>query len=129
MADKTPWKVVGISAFTFVALLTALTAMRVWNLEPPTPVQSLMVNVTALSTIICISYYVYQGGNFIGSLTLALGPSLAFTFNLFIPVSRMETALWVLYPLVGALTIAAVLGAVGFIVGHVGKKRREHYLS
>lgn len=82
MRDWPLSRVVGISALVFVVILTALTALRTWNLSPPTSVQSLVVNSGAVLTVAAVAFFVYKTGDVAAGLVLALGPSLAFTFNL-----------------------------------------------
>ncbi|WP_396611841.1 hypothetical protein ACH9L7_00715 [Haloferax sp. S1W] len=118
-------RVAGISALVFAVLFAILTALRVWELEPSTPVQSLIVDVAVLLLVAATAYYVYRGGHAIESWILALGPSLAFTFNLFIPVSTMESVVWVLYPLGGGVVVAGVLSGIGFGVGYAGRTLRK----
>lgn len=111
-------KVIGISALTFAVFLSTLTGLRVWNLEPSTDVQSLIVNGTALLLLAVTAYRVYHGGDFIESWILVFGASLAFTLNLFIPVNRGGILPLVGYSVATAVLISSVLTSLGFSVGY-----------
>ena len=113
--------IAGLSTLAFAVCFGVLTALRALQAEPPTPVQSLVVDVALLLLVAVIAYYVYRGGGAIESWILALGPSLAFTFNLFVPVSAMESVVWVLYPLGSGVVLAVLLGGMGFGVGYAGR--------
>ncbi|ELZ78162.1 hypothetical protein C455_10783 [Haloferax larsenii JCM 13917] len=117
--------IAGLSALAFAVCFGGLTALRALQAEPPTPVQSLVVDVALLLLVAAIAYFVYRGGGAIESWLLALGPSLAFTLNLFIPVSAMESVVWVLYPLGSGVLIAVLLGGMGFGVGYAGRTLRK----
>jgi hypothetical protein len=123
------WRAVGLSAGVCVVLLSALTALRVWNLEPATSVQSAIVRVSALLVVLFLAYSAYHGGSFVESWILALGPSLAFAVNLFVPVAAPESLGWVGYPLVGAVFVATVLGGIGFLLGDVARRVRDEQRS
>jgi len=82
------WKALGVSALTFAVCFSTLTGVRGWHLEPPPDVQSLVVNGTALLFLATTAYRGYHGREFIESWILVFGASVAFTLNLFIPVTR-----------------------------------------
>lgn len=108
--------VTGVSALVFVLLITPLTALRVWALEPPTSVESALVNATAMLVLISVGVYAYRGGTFVGGWILAFGPSLAFTLNLFVPVST--GAHWALaFAIVSGAVIASVIAVSGYLAG------------
>ncbi|KAB1188392.1 MULTISPECIES: hypothetical protein [Haloferax] len=125
MRDWPLSRVAGISALVFVVILAALTALRTWNLSPPTPVQSLVIDGGAVLIGAAVAVFVYRGGSVVAGVVLALGPSLAFTFNLFVPVAAPESAAWVVYPLASGVGIALLLGGVGGTVGYVVRRARE----
>ncbi|MBC9986319.1 hypothetical protein E4P24_08020 [Haloferax sp. AS1] len=122
-------RIVGVSALAFVVVLGGLTALRAWNLEPPTAVQSLVVDAGAVLVVAGVAAHVARGEN-IGTragegIVLAFGPCLGFAVNLFVPVSTMESPLWVAYPLVGGAVLALVVGGVGATVGYIGRVARK----
>jgi hypothetical protein len=125
MRDWPLSRVVGISSLVFVVILAALTALRTWNLSPPIPAQSLVVNGGAVLLVAAIAVFVYRGGSVAAGLILALGPSLAFTFNLFIPVAAPESMVWVVYPFASGVSIALGLGGVGATGGYVVRRARK----
>ncbi|ELZ82579.1 hypothetical protein C453_15878 [Haloferax elongans ATCC BAA-1513] len=125
MENASRRSVVGLSALAFAVCFGALTALRELQAAPPTSVQSLVVDVALLLLVAAIAYFVYRGGGAIESWILALGPSLAFAFNLFIPVSAMESIMWVLYPLGSGVLISVLLGGMGFGVGYAGRTLRK----
>ncbi|MGB9958538.1 hypothetical protein ACOZ4B_19340 [Haloferax prahovense] len=114
--------IVGVSALAFVVVLGGLTALRAWNLEPPTHVQSLVVDAGAVVVVAGVASHVARGervGTRIGEgLVLAFGPCLGFAVNLFVPVSTMESPLWVAYPLVAGAVLALAVGGFGAAVGY-----------
>lgn len=124
MKTASRWRVVGLTALLFVVLFGVLTGLRVWNLEPPTPVQSLIVNCSAVVIVGGTAYYASRGGGVVDCWLLALAPSLAFTLNLSIPVAVMDSLAWIIYPLASAAGIALVLGGVGFLGGYVTSRIR-----
>lgn len=107
-----------VSTLVFLFCLGTLTALRVWRLEPATPVQSAIVNGTALLTVVAVAYYVSQDGDFIGGWILAFSPSLAFTVNLFVPVVAEVTPFVVVAPLGSAAAISSIIAVIGYTVGH-----------
>ncbi|ELZ60807.1 hypothetical protein C460_03314 [Haloferax sp. ATCC BAA-646] len=116
-------RIVGVSALAFVVVLGGLTALRAWNLAPPTPVQSLVVDAGAVLVVAGVATHVARGGR-VGERTgegivLAFGPCFAFAVNLFVPVSTTESPLWAAYPLVVGAVLALVLGGLGTVVGYV----------
>jgi hypothetical protein len=112
------WKALGVSALTFAVCFSALTGLRGWHLEPPPDVQSLVVNGTALLFLATTAYRGYHGREFIESWILVFGASVAFTLNLFIPVTRGGLLTLSGYSLVAAVLLASVLTALGFFVGY-----------
>ncbi|RDZ61630.1 hypothetical protein C5B90_18550 [Haloferax sp. Atlit-12N] len=126
-------RVVGVSTLAFVVVLGGLTALRAWNLEPPTPVQSLVVDAGAVLVVAGVASHVARGervGTRIGEgVVLALGPCLGFAVNLFVPVSTMESPLWVAYPLVAGAMLALALGGVGAGIGYVVRVVRARKTS
>lgn len=110
------------SAFVFAVFLTTLTALRVWNLKPSTSVQSDIVKGTAILVVAAVAYYVYCGGNFLNGWIIALGPVLAFTLNLFAPVTTMGVVDILIWGLGSAIPISGVLAIVGLLLGE-GLKR------
>ncbi len=115
----------GILVLLFVVPFGVLTGLRVWNLEPPISVQSLIVNVSVFVIVAYVAYYAARGGSLVGCWLLAFGPSLAFTVNLFLPVAVTDSLAWLAYPLVSASGIALLLGAVGFLLGYVRNSIRN----
>ncbi|POG54985.1 hypothetical protein [Haloferax marisrubri] len=126
-------RVVGVSTLAFVVVLGGLTALRAWNLEPPTHVQSLVVDAGAVLVVGGVASHVARGetvGTRIGEgFVLALGPCLGFAVNLFVPVSTMESPLWVAYPLVAGAMLALALGGVGAGIGYVVRVVRARKTS
>lgn len=112
------YKVAGVSALMFGVCLSVLTGLRMWNLEPPTSVQSLIVNGTALLLVAATAVRGYRGGDFIGNWILVFGPSLAFTLNLILPIHGGGLLTLIGYPLVAAVLIASVLASLGFSAGY-----------
>ncbi|NLV02470.1 hypothetical protein [Haloferax volcanii] len=123
-------RIVGVSALAFVVVLGGLTALRAWNLEPPTAVQSLVVDAGAVLVVAGVAAHVARGEN-IGTragegIVLAFGPCLGFAANLFVPVSTVESPLWVAYPLVAGAALALAVGGVGAAVGYVVRVVRKN---
>jgi hypothetical protein len=116
MAIEGRWKEIVGSMLVFSVFLATLTALRLWNLEPATSVQSAIINVTALLVIAAVAYYEYSGGDFINGWILALGPSLAFTVNLFVPVVSELTLFVVVAPLISAAIISGVIAVAGYLL-------------
>lgn len=112
------WKVIGVSVLIFGVCLSVLTGLRVWDLEPSTSVQSLIVDGTVLLVLAATAVRVYRGGDFIGSWILVFGPSLAFTLNLIIPIHRGGLLTLIGYPLVTAVLLSSVLASLGFSAGY-----------
>ncbi|MFC7205072.1 hypothetical protein ACFQJC_16255 [Haloferax namakaokahaiae] len=126
MKDDARWWILGLSTLLFVVPFGVLTGLRLWSLEPPTAVQSLIVNVSAVVIVGSVAYYAAKGGTFRGCWLLAFGPSLAFTCNLFVPVAAMDSLGWVFLPFASAAGLSLLLGGFGFLVGYVGSEiRRE----
>lgn len=126
MKYQQSWKVGSVSAFIFAVFIIVLTALRVWELEPATPVQSAILNGTALLALAAVAFYVYRGGDFIAGWILVFGPSLAFALNLFIPVSTMGVLLKIGYALVSAGVISGVIAVIGYVTGRsVGRLRKD----
>ena len=105
------------SALVFAVFFTTLTALRVWNLKPSTSVQSDIVKGTAILVVAAVAYYGYCGGNFLNGWIIALGPVLAFTLNLFAPVTTMGIIDMLIWGLGSAIPISGVLATVGFLLG------------
>lgn len=53
--------IVGVSALAFVVVLGGLTALRAWYLEPPTHVQSLVVDAGAVVVVAGVASHVARG--------------------------------------------------------------------
>ena len=107
----------GISGFAFLVLIGTLTALRTWQLEPATPVQSALVWATAILVVAAVGAYAALGGRFVACWLLAAGPSLAFTLNLFVPVSPMGPVLKAVVSLVSAAALSGVLALAGYVLG------------
>ncbi|WP_049918154.1 hypothetical protein [Haloferax denitrificans] len=126
-------RIVAVSALAFVVVLGGLTALRVWNLEPSTAAQSLVVDAGAILVVAGVAAHVARGeavGTRAGEgIVLAFGPCLGFAVNLFVPVSTMEPPLWVAYPLVGGAVLALALGSVGAAVGYAVRVVRARKTS
>jgi len=122
-------RIVGVSALAFVVVLGGLTALRAWNLAPPTPVQSLVVDAGAVLVVAGVAAHVARGENVSTrageGVVLAFGPCLGFASNLFVPTAATESPLWVAYPLVGGAMLALVLGGLGAAVGYVVRIARK----
>ena len=112
-----------VSGLLFLVIVSALTLLRVGNAEPPVPVQSAIVNIAAVVTLVGLARYVARGGSFIDSWLLALGPCFAYTLNLLIPLIPIFNIVNVIS--VGLLALAAgravsgVLTAVAYAVGQL----------
>jgi len=118
MNSKERVREIVVATSAFLILLSTLTALQVWGLKPTTPVQSAIVNGSALLVAVAVLYHTYQGGNLIGGWILALGPSLAFTVNLFVPVVADITPFVVVAPLVSAVVISGLITVIGYTIGH-----------
>jgi hypothetical protein len=105
------------SALVFLVLFAGLTALREWNMEPPTSTQTDIVNAVVILIIIGVALYVYRGGSLGGGWVLAFGPSLAFTANLLVPLYPMGIPAKVVYAPAGAAIISAALATVGVSIG------------
>jgi hypothetical protein len=112
-----------IGGLLFVSLFSVLTALRVWNLQPPIGVQVAIVNAAALLSVLSITYYSFRGGSFVDSWLLVFGPSFAYTLNLLVPlipivnVGNVTTV--VALALAAGAGIAGVLAVVGYLLGRV----------
>ncbi|GGC56531.1 hypothetical protein [Haloferax sulfurifontis] len=126
-------RIVAVSALAFVVVLGGQTALRVWNLEPPTHVQSLVVDAGAVLVVAGVASHVARGervGERAGEgIVLAFGPCFAFAVNLFAPVSTMESPLWLGYPLVAGAVLSLALGGLGTGVGYVVRVVRARKTS
>ena len=107
----------GVSALLFLVFVAILTALREGNAEPPTAVQSAIVNGTAVLITASVAAYTYRCGTYAGGWILAFGPSLAFTLNLFVPVATMGPLLKVAYAVSSAAVISGVTALLGLVVG------------
>lgn len=105
------------SALAFVVTLSGLTVLRVWDLEPSAATQSRIVWAGALVVGAAVATYAYRTGDPVGGWTLAFGPSLGFTVNLFVPVATGPAAL-VFFPPLAAAVVATAVDGVGFLVGY-----------
>lgn len=105
------------SALVFTVFFATLTALRVWNLNPSTSVQSTIVQGTTILVISVVAYYGYRGGDFLGGWILSYGPAQAFTLNLFLagPTAKVMPAIG--YAIIGAIIISGVLAVVGSLFG------------
>ena len=112
-----------VSGLLFVVIFSTLTLLRVWSLEPPVPVQSAIVNIAAVVTLVGLARYVARGGSFIDSWLLALGPCFAYTLNLLVPLIPIVNATNVisvgLLALAAGLAVSGVLTAVAYAVGQL----------
>jgi len=112
-----------VSGLLFVVIFSTLTLLRVWRLEPPVPVQSAIVNIAAVVTLVGLARYVARGGSFIDSWLLALGPCFAYTLNLLVPLIPIVNATNVisvgLLALAAGLAVSGVLTAVAYAVGQL----------
>jgi hypothetical protein len=112
-----------VSGLLFLVIVSALTLLRVGNAEPPVPVQSAIVNIAAVVTLVGLARYVARGGSFIDSWLLALGPCFAYTLNLLIPLIPIFNIVNVisvgLLALAAGLAVSGVLTAVAYAVGQL----------
>ena len=112
-----------VSGLLFLVIFSALTLLRVGNAEPPVPVQSAIVNIVAVVTLVGLARYVARGGSFIDSWLLALGPCFAYTLNLLVPLIPIFNVVNVvsvgLLALAAGLAVSGVLTAVAYAVGQL----------
>ena len=112
-----------VSGLLFLVIVSVLTLLRVGNAEPPVPVQSAIVNIAAVVTLVGLARYVARGGSFIDSWLLALGPCFAYTLNLLIPLIPIFNIVNVvsvgLLAFAAGLAISGVLTAVAYAVGQL----------
>lgn len=127
MKEKSLWKSAGISTFIFVFSISVLTALRVWNLEPPTSIQTNIIRSTTLLTVVFVGFHFYRGGNVISGWILAFGPTLSYTLNLFIPLSA-GILVKIVFSFVPAVLISGLLTIIGYLL-QIGMSMIYNYIG
>lgn len=108
--------VLGVTAF--LACFGALTAERIGLFSLTTDTESVIVWIGVAATVVTTAVFAYRGGGLLGTWLVALGPSLAFTLNLFLPVIvGLPTAL--LYGGASGAIVAATLALSGYALGRL----------
>lgn len=117
--DARPTSVGGLlGAVSFCACFGFLTAERVGLFTLTTRTESALVWLGVAVTVVATAGFVYRGGGLAGAWLLALGPALAFTLNLFLPViAGLLTA--VLYGGASGVAVATALALPGYALGRV----------
>ncbi|WP_435101981.1 hypothetical protein [Halarchaeum sp. P4] len=108
-------------ALAFAVCYGTLVGLRATNATPPTAVQSMLVHGTAAAVVLVAAAFVYAGRPGSNAWAFAFGPSLAFTLNLFRPLSAAGPASAFTYAVVSAAFLAAMLGVAGYLLGHAAR--------
>jgi len=127
MKEKSLWKAGGFSTLIFILFISVLTALRVWNLEPPTSIQANMIRITTLLIVISVAFYFHRGGNVISGWILAFGPTLSYTLNLFISLSA-GIPLKIVFSFIPAVLISGLLAIIGYIL-QIGTNMLYDYIA
>ncbi|WP_188424878.1 hypothetical protein [Haloferax sulfurifontis] len=116
MRSKTMMKTAVTSTVGLVTILGVLTALREWNAEPPTAIQSVLVFAGILILVSISAYKSSQGSSFSTIWLLVMGPCLGFSINLFVPVVAEITLFSILAPLATGIVGATIIAGTGVLV-------------
>ncbi|GAB7093156.1 hypothetical protein JCM30237_03080 [Halolamina litorea] len=109
-----------VGGVAFVLCFGMLTAERVGVFSLATGTESVIVWVGAAATVVLAAGVAYRVSDALGTWLAAFGPSLAFTLNLFLPVSTGLPATLV-FAAGGGLAVATALALPGYVLGRIAR--------